>query len=55
MYGYIGAVLADKGRQVFTTGPAATIRQVAREMNEHDLAHLWQLRRTCDALAGASV
>ena len=32
-----------------------TVMQVAREMNEHDLAHLWQLRRTCDALAGASV
>lgn len=28
-----------------------TIMQVAREMNEHDLAHLWQLRRLCDALA----
>jgi hypothetical protein len=33
-----------------------TILQVAREMNEHDLAHLWQLRRLCDrfAPAGAS-
>ncbi len=25
-----------------------TLTQVAREMNEHDLAHLWQLRRLCD-------
>ena len=25
-----------------------TITQTAREMNEHDLAHLWQLRRLCD-------
>ena len=32
-----------------------TVMQVAREMNEHDLAHLWQLRRTCDALTAASV
>lgn len=32
-----------------------TVMQVAREMNEHDLAHLWQLRRTCDAFAAASV
>ena len=32
-----------------------TIQQVAREMNEHDLAHLWQLRRLCDHLTAASV
>jgi hypothetical protein len=32
-----------------------TITQVAREMNEHDLAHLWQLRRLCDAFQTASV
>jgi hypothetical protein len=32
-----------------------TITQVAREMNEHDLAHLWQLRRLCDAFEVASV
>jgi hypothetical protein len=31
-----------------------TILQVAREMNEHDLAHLWQLRRLCDCLETAS-
>ncbi|MBF6599224.1 MAG: DinB family protein [Dehalococcoidia bacterium] len=30
-----------------------TIMQVAREMNEHDLAHLWQLRRLCDRFAPA--
>jgi len=34
---------------------ALTVLQVAREMSEHDLAHLWQLRRTCDALQAASV
>ncbi len=32
-----------------------TLTQVAREMNEHDLAHLWQLRRLCDRLETASV
>ena len=32
-----------------------TITQVAREMNEHDLAHLWQLRRLCDQFEAASV
>jgi hypothetical protein len=32
-----------------------TILQMAREMNEHDLAHLWQLRRLCDRLSAASV
>ena len=34
---------------------ALTITQAAREMNEHDLAHLWQLRRLCDAFSPASV
>jgi uncharacterized damage-inducible protein DinB len=32
-----------------------TITQIAREMNEHDLAHLWQLRRLCDQFEAASV
>lgn len=31
-----------------------TVTQAAREMNEHDLAHLWQLRRLCDQFAAAS-
>lgn len=35
-------------------GPLS-LMQVAREMNEHDLAHLWQLRRLCDALEPAAV
>jgi hypothetical protein len=35
-------------------GPLS-ITQVAREMNEHDLAHLWQLRRLCDQFQSASV
>ena len=33
-------------------GPLS-ITQCAREMNEHDLAHLWQLRRLCDRYAAA--
>ncbi len=32
-----------------------TITQVAREMNEHDLAHLWQLRKLCDIFEPAGV
>ncbi len=32
-----------------------TITDAAREMNEHDLAHLWQLRRLCDRFETASV
>lgn len=32
-----------------------TVMQIAREMNEHDLAHLWQLRRLSDRFAAASV
>ncbi|MEX2247491.1 MAG: DinB family protein [Dehalococcoidia bacterium] len=32
-----------------------TITQVAREMNEHDLSHLWQLRRLADRYEPASV
>jgi hypothetical protein len=32
-----------------------TILQCAREMNEHDLGHLWQVRRLCDRYSAASV
>jgi hypothetical protein len=32
-----------------------SITRIAREMNEHDLAHLWQLRRLCDRFEAASV
>ena len=31
-------------------GPLSVL-QCAREMNEHDLSHLWQLRRLCDQTA----
>jgi hypothetical protein len=33
-------------------GPLS-IQDLAREMNEHDLCHLWQLRRLCDRLVAA--
>jgi hypothetical protein len=33
-------------------GPLS-IQELAREMNEHDLCHLWQLRRVCDRLVAA--
>jgi hypothetical protein len=32
-----------------------SVLQTAREMNEHDLSHLWQLRRSCDRFAAAAV
>ena len=32
-----------------------SVTRIAREMNEHDLAHLWQLRRLCDSFEAASV
>ena len=35
-------------------GPLS-ILQCAREMSEHDLSHLWQLRRLCDRFVAASV
>lgn len=35
-------------------GPLS-IMQTAREMNEHDLAHLWQLRRLCDRFQAVAV
>jgi hypothetical protein len=35
-------------------GPLS-VTQVARTMNEHDLSHLWQLRRLCDRFEPASV
>jgi CBS domain-containing protein len=34
MYGHVSAVLADKGRQVYTVGPSATVRQAVRQMND---------------------
>ncbi len=33
MYGFISAVLADKGRQVYAVGPNETVREAVRQMN----------------------
>jgi CBS domain-containing protein len=40
MYGFISAVLADKGRHVYTTSRRATVRQAVREMNEKGVGAL---------------
>ena len=33
MYGFINAVLADKGRQVYAVSPNETVREAVRQMN----------------------
>ena len=33
MYGFISAVLADKGRQVYAVSPNETVREAVRQMN----------------------
>ncbi len=40
MYGFISAVLADKGRNVYTVSPRATVQQAVREMNEKGIGAL---------------
>lgn len=40
MYGHVSAVLADKGRQVYTVAPTATVREAVREMNEKGVGAL---------------
>jgi len=40
MHGFISAVLADKGRHVYTASPRATVRQAVREMNEKGVGAL---------------
>lgn len=45
MYGYVGAILADKGRQVFTVSPHVSVRQAVREMNEQGVGALLVLER----------
>ena len=34
MYGHLSAVLAEKGRQVYTVAPSVTVRQAVRQMND---------------------
>ncbi|MCC7366203.1 MAG: CBS domain-containing protein [Dehalococcoidia bacterium] len=50
MYGHIGAVLADKGRQVYVISPAATVQEAVRLMNERGVGALLVMDR--DRLAG---
>ena len=40
MYGHVSALIADKGRQVYTVSPAATVREAVREMNEKGVGAL---------------
>jgi CBS domain-containing protein len=40
MYGYVGSVLGEKGRQVYATTPTATVREAVREMNERGVGAL---------------
>jgi len=35
MYGHVNAVLADKGRHVYTIAPTATVRDTVRLMNDN--------------------
>ena len=40
MYGHVSALLAEKGRQVYTIAPTATVREAVREMNEKGVGAL---------------
>lgn len=40
MYGHVSALIADKGRQVYTISPATTVREAVREMNEKGVGAL---------------
>lgn len=40
MYGYVGSVLSEKGREIFSISPSATIREAVHEMNEHGVGAL---------------
>ncbi|MCK9518767.1 MAG: CBS domain-containing protein [Dehalococcoidia bacterium] len=40
MYGYVGSVLGEKGREVYSTSPAATVREAVHEMNERGVGAL---------------
>ncbi|HEX6030048.1 MAG TPA: CBS domain-containing protein [Tepidiformaceae bacterium] len=47
MHGYVSALLADKGRQVYTVAPTATVREAVREMNEKGVGALLVLVEDC--------
>lgn len=40
MYGFVGSVLAEKGRQVYTIARTATVSEAVREMNEKGVGSL---------------
>lgn len=40
MYGFVSSVLAEKGRQVYTIQPAATVADAVRQMNEKGIGAL---------------
>jgi CBS domain-containing protein len=40
MYGFLSAVLADKGRHVYTASPRTSVQQAVREMNEKGVGAL---------------
>lgn len=47
MYGYVSTLLAEKGRQVYTIAPTATVRDAVREMNEKGVGALLVLVEDC--------
>ncbi len=40
MYGHVSAVLADKGRHIYTVAPHATVRDAVRQMNDSGVGAL---------------
>lgn len=50
MYGYLRAVLGDKGRQVYSTSAGATVQEAVRIMNERGIGALLVLDK--DRVAG---
>jgi CBS domain-containing protein len=40
MFGYVSALLAEKGRQVYTTRKSATVAEAVREMNDKGVGAL---------------
>ncbi len=47
MYGHVSAVLGEKGRQVYTVSPEATVRQAVREMNDKGVGALLVVEEGC--------
>jgi CBS domain-containing protein len=47
MYGHVSALLGDKGRQVYTVAPTATVREAVRAMNEKGVGALLVIEEGC--------